>query len=515
MKNSNWIDLICTIGPSSFDKSVLRKMKSQGVSLLRINMSHVSVKKMEEMIKTIREAVDLPICIDTEGSQIRTAEFEKGSIKVGKNEMIKITSQDIPGNKKIFSLRPLEAVRGLSEGDLIHVDYNKVLLVVVKRIDEDTLIARVISPGLIASNKAVNVDREIILPDLTPKDYEAIEVAKDYKINIYALSFARNEGAVKKIRLAAGKNSRIISKIETREAVINLDSIIQASDAILIDRGDLSREVPIEKIPAMQKMIISRAHKRPIPVYVATNLLESMVSIAQPTRAEVNDIANTLLDGANGLVLAAETAVGRYPIDCVNMVQKLIEQHEHDQKSQFAFQDTGCRRGQETKPAGDYFLSPLQTKEIFSHFGWKKVAAFCISELSDEIFEFIQDLFREFSELDGLLLNIISINPPSNSKSMRKKIALCKSLIEKHNLNDKVLVNELLIDYQISGLKELKQIACLCRDYGCSYLVLKTKVFKKMGFKKISDIINLLKEIEVLGIKPLYCEDEKAINLAR
>jgi len=335
----SWIKLICTIGPVSSDSRIVKKMEHLGVSLLRINMSHASISEMKQTINLIKKTTSIPICIDTEGAQIRTGRMRNDGVNLKKDSLVRLKAKDVVGDEKAFSFTPEKTFRFLLPGTLVYVDHNRVLLLVIKNIKGKEAIARVICPGLVESKKAVNLDKEVDLANLTKKDIEAIKVAKSLGINIFALSFTRNQDAVNQLRSLVGK-STIISKVETREAIINLDGIIRASDVILIDRGDLSRDVAIEEIPALQKMIISKAHKKPIPVYVATNLLESMVSLSAPTRAEINDIANTLLDGANGLVLAAETAIGKYPLQCVNMVKKLIDQHQREVESKVFFANT-------------------------------------------------------------------------------------------------------------------------------------------------------------------------------
>jgi len=312
-------------------------MKYLGVDLLRINMSHTPIETMKKTVDAIRSAVDIPICVDTEGAQIRTGYIKNGGIEVSKDSLVQLTAKKITGDSGCFSLTPPEALEYLVSGTLVYVDYNRVLLFVVGNTKGKTAVARVICGGVVGSNKAVNIDKSINLPSITERDYQAIEFAKQEGINVFALSFARDEEAVRQLRAVVGGGAVIISKVETRESIINLEGVICLSDAILIDRGDLSREIPIEQIPGFQKMIISRAHKRPIPVYVATNLLESMVSVPHPTRAEVSDIANTLLDGANGLVLAAETAIGKYPVQCIGMVKRLIQQHQAELEQRIFF----------------------------------------------------------------------------------------------------------------------------------------------------------------------------------
>ena len=187
--------------------------------------------------------------------------------------------------------------------------------------------AEVINEGKIGNNKAADVNRDVSLKPITPKDEQAIKIGKRMGIHHYALSFASSKNDIEIMREKIGDDSYLISKVESMTALNNLKDIIQLSDVILIDRGDLSRQLPIEKIPFLQRRIISSAHARNTEVFVATNLLESMVTTMTPTRAEVNDVVSTLLMGASGLVLAAETAIGQYPVECVEMIHKLIEQY--------------------------------------------------------------------------------------------------------------------------------------------------------------------------------------------
>ena len=207
---------------------------------------------------------------------------------------------------------------------MISVDFDSVLLKIIQT-KRGSASAQVISGGRIGSNKAVTVDRNLDLPAISAKDKKAIGIGVAGGIKHFAFSFAGSKEAVKELRKLTGKDSFIISKIESRKGLLNLDDICRVSNALLIDRGDLSREEPIDKIPFLQKLIIKKANSQKIPVYVATNLLESMVKSKKPTRAEVNDVVNTLMDGADGLVLAAETAIGHYPINCAMMVSRMIK----------------------------------------------------------------------------------------------------------------------------------------------------------------------------------------------
>jgi len=301
----------------------MKQMEGLGATTFRINMSHTSVEQLGALIPMIEKVTDVPICIDTEGAQIRNGAMLGGGADLQKGDTITLLQEDIEGTANAFTLRPPQVFETLESGTLLSVDFNAALLLVLEN-KGDHATAQVLVGGVVGSNKGIGADREIALPPLTSRDHQAVELARSLGIDLFALSFVRNENSVFSFRQIVGADSTIISKVETLEALRHLDGIVAASDAILIDRGDLSRQVPVEDLPFIQKQIIARAHLKPVPVYVATNLLESMMTSPRPMRAEMSDISTTLTDGANGLVLAAETAIGQYPVRCVAMVRRLI-----------------------------------------------------------------------------------------------------------------------------------------------------------------------------------------------
>lgn len=322
-------ELLCTIGPASFDERTIQRLEELGVSLFRINLSHTPLEDLRRCIGAIRKWSSTPICLDTEGAQIRTGHFIDNRTALRENSVVRVHLQAVPGDAKDFNLYPRNIVRRLAIGDFLSIDFNSVLVQVIDTADGgDTAVLRVISGGIVGRNKAVTLQRAIDLPPLTEKDRAALAIGVEEGIRHVALSFANRGADVDTVRAIVGSETFVISKIECVNGLTHLREIVTRSDAILIDRGDLSREVPIEQIPRVQKQIIRVAHEGAKKVYVATNLLESMVTSATPTRAEVNDIYNTLLDGADGLVLAAETAIGDYPTRCAGMVVKLIREVE-------------------------------------------------------------------------------------------------------------------------------------------------------------------------------------------
>ena len=248
-----------------------------------------------------------------------------GAVFFKKDSLVNIHFEEVVGDENNISFSPAFVAKAMQVDDVIEIDFHSVSLRVVE-VTSDCCRAVVLGDGQVGSNKAAELNRDIGLPPITPKDRGAIEIGKRLGVKHYALSFASCMDDVNEFRALVGQENFIISKVESISGLKNLDNIIDSSNAILIDRGDLSRQVPIEKIPFFQRRIVSCARSKAKDVFVATNLLESMVVTKSPTRAEVNDIVSTQLMGATGLVLAAETAIGKFPVECVEMIRKLSAQ---------------------------------------------------------------------------------------------------------------------------------------------------------------------------------------------
>ena len=318
------IKIICTLGPATFKDSTLKKLKSQRVNIFRINLSHTPKNQILGKIKYLKKRNIKNICIDTEGAQLRTTKVKK-KLFFKKNKKIKIVVSDDFCNKKKICLYPKFDLLQCKLNTKIKLGFNNLELKIVKKHkNKNFLITKVVNAGYLESNKAVHIDQNIKLPSLTEKDLFGIKLALKNGVKFFAMSFVNRSSDVIKIRSIIKNKSFLISKIETKSALINLKQISKNSNALLIDRGDLSRYVPLEEIPIAQEMIIKHGLKNKVPVYVATNLLETMVKEQQPTRAESHDIFSTLRQGASGLVLAAETAIGKNPLDCVLFLKKVI-----------------------------------------------------------------------------------------------------------------------------------------------------------------------------------------------
>ena len=319
--------ILCTLGPASTNPQVIKRLDNLGVDLFRLNLSHTAVEQIEELVTLIRAHSDVPICLDTQGAQVRTGSLIGGRVTLKPGSLVELVSAPSQGDSNTVPLYPDSILAQLTVGNLISVDFDSALLQVVEA--GPSYRARVMSSGAIGSNKAVTIiDGTVLLPPLTDVDHAAIEEGLRVGIDHVALSFTNRSSDVELLRGRVGDRVQIIAKIESRLGLGNLTEILKVADAILIDRGDLSREVSLESLPFIQKEIIRCANEAQVQVYVATNLLESMVFSKRPTRAEVNDVINTLLDGADGLVLAAETAIGEYPVSCVSMIRGLIQRHE-------------------------------------------------------------------------------------------------------------------------------------------------------------------------------------------
>lgn len=326
-KKRGKVEILCTLGPASMNDRVIARLEEMGISLFRVNLSHTKLSYVSTIIRYIQSKTSIPVCLDTEGAQIRTGTMVNGDIILKDNNIITIHKHLVPGDPYNFNLCPADIIRNFKAGDLISIDFNSVLLQVIEE-GVENIKARVLNGGLIGQSKAVNLDRDIDMPALSIKDKKALSIGMELGIRHVALSFANRVSDVDEIRALVEKDTFVISKIESYNGLLNFDEIVNKSNAILLDRGDLSRQVPIERIPALQKTIIKKSNAKGVKIYVATNLLESMVTALNPTRAEVNDVFNTINDGADGLVLAAETAIGSHPIRCASMVVKLIREFE-------------------------------------------------------------------------------------------------------------------------------------------------------------------------------------------
>jgi len=315
------IKIICTLGPASLNKEFLEFSKNK-IDLLRLNMSHLNLIDLKKSIKFIKKNTNIPICIDTEGAQIRVKVKKEKFFKVG--QKMKITNREGAVN-----LYPDSIYEQIRINDILNVGFHNLKLKVIKK--KNNILCQVLSSGKLENNKGVHVNnKNIKLNYLTKKDFDAIKIGELFKIKNYALSFTNSTSDIVKFnKLLKGKKK--IFKIETLKATKNFKLILKKGDCFLIDRGDLSKDINVESIPIVQRNLfkLKKTFKNK-KIFVATNLLESMLENNFPTRGEANDIFNSLEMGADGLVLAAETSIGKYPKDAVIFLQKMIKVFENN-----------------------------------------------------------------------------------------------------------------------------------------------------------------------------------------
>lgn len=325
--------IVCTIGPASEKEEVFKELVLAGLNVARLNFSHGSHEEHAGRISTIkkvREELDKPIAImlDTKGPEIRTRDFENGVIDVKAGQEFTITTRDIIGNENICSVTYENFSNELNVDDIILIDDGLIELVVKEKINETDLKCVVKNSGTIKNKKGVNVpNTKIQLPALTEKDIADIKFGIEQGVDFIAASFIRKASDVLSIRRILEENNAehisIISKIENREGVENIDEIINASDGIMVARGDLGVEIFLEEVPLVQKELIYKCNLAGKPVITATQMLDSMIRNPRPTRAEVSDVATAIFEGSDAIMLSGETAAGNYPVEAVKTMSKI------------------------------------------------------------------------------------------------------------------------------------------------------------------------------------------------
>ena len=337
MKNIfyNKTKIIATIGPSSSDINILKEMVIAGVDVVRLNFSHGEKEFHKQIIKNVRkisEELNVPVCIlqDLQGPKIRVGELLNDSIKLQDNEELKIVSKNVVGDSRVISIDN-DILYDIKSNERILIDDGKIELRVISS-SKNEVLTKIIRGGILLPRKGINFpESNISLSSITEKDIEDLHFGLDNDVDWIALSFVRSEKDIKLLRkliMERGKETRIIAKIEKPQAIKNIDKIIKASDGLMVARGDLGVEMPMESVPIYQKKIVDKCNKAYKPVIIATQMLESMVEQKTPTRAESNDVANAVLDGADAVMLSAESATGNYPIIAVKSMEKIISSVE-------------------------------------------------------------------------------------------------------------------------------------------------------------------------------------------
>ena len=330
----NKTKIIATLGPSSTEKSMLKALVKEGVNVFRINFSHANHNEVKQTVLNIREissALNIHVAIlgDLQGPKIRLG-IVKDDVYIENGENISITTDEIEfGNSSLVSINYKDFPKDVSKGEKILVDDGKLILKVLETNKKNLVKAEVIQGGELKSRKGVNLpNTKLSLPALTEKDKADAVFAVKNNFDWLALSFVRSKKDVYELEELINKNSKdkipIIAKIEKPEAILNLDAILHAADGLMVARGDLGLEIPAEEVPLKQKLMVNMAKKARKPIIIATQMMESMIDSLTPSRAEVNDVANSVMDGADAVMLSGETSVGQYPVEVIQTVGKII-----------------------------------------------------------------------------------------------------------------------------------------------------------------------------------------------
>jgi pyruvate kinase len=330
--------IVATLGPATSSYESIRAIIEAGVDVARMNLSHGSYDVHEEIYRTVRKAAAdtgkaIGIFVDLQGPKIRLGRFENGPVMLEKGATFKITIEEILGNVDICGTTFKGLTGDVKPGDLLLIDDGKVTLRATE-VTDTTVTTVVEVPGPVSNNKGINLPGVAVnVPALSEKDEADLRWGIRLGVDMIALSFVRNASdivRVHEIMTEEGKFLPVIAKIEKPQAVEALEEIIDAFDGIMVARGDLGVELPLEQVPLVQKRAVELARRWAKPVIVATQMLESMVSAARPTRAEASDVANAVLDGADALMLSGETSVGEFPVETVQVMARIIESTEEN-----------------------------------------------------------------------------------------------------------------------------------------------------------------------------------------
>ena len=332
--------IVATIGPATQSEEIITDLIKAGVTTFRLNFSHGDHKDHQERIKTIRKVsekleLDIGILQDLQGPKIRLGRFKDGPVKVKKGDKFSLTSNEVECTKSIANVTYNKLAQEVTSGKRILLDDGKIEMIVEKvDIGNNLLECKVTVGGVLSNNKGVNFpDVQLSVKALTDKDIEDLEFGLTAGVDWIALSFVRNPSDINEIKNLINKNGHsipVVAKIEKFEAIDQIDSILPLCDGVMVARGDLGVEMPAEEVPLLQKELIRKANTLGIPIITATQMLDSMASNPRPTRAEVSDVANAILDGTDAVMLSNETAVGDYPVEAVETMATIARRIERD-----------------------------------------------------------------------------------------------------------------------------------------------------------------------------------------
>lgn len=329
--------IVATLGPASSNKEMLISLIRAGVDVCRLNFSHGRQEDHQSVINTIKEInleynTNVGILADLQGPKIRIGLVKDGGINLVNGSKVNITTKECIGDDQQIYITYDTFPQDVQAGEIILLDDGKLQMRVLDTNRLDTVICEVVHGGILTSRKGVNLpNTKVSIPSLTEEDLSNLHLALDNDVEWIGLSFVRNASDIvelKRIIEQRGKAARVIAKIEKPEAIENIDEIISVTDGVMVARGDLGVEMPLEEVPVLQKMIAAKCNAAAKPVIVATQMLESMITTPRPTRAEVNDVANSVLDGADAVMLSGETSVGEFPLIVIETMDKIIRHVE-------------------------------------------------------------------------------------------------------------------------------------------------------------------------------------------
>ena len=401
--------IIATIGPACSSKETLRKMIMEGLDVCRLNFSHGSHEDHEKVINIIKELNEelnsnIAILVDLQGPKLRIGEVENNHVLLKGGSIIRFVTENCIGTAEQVNMSYKQFPLDVMPGEIVLVDDGKLKLEVVDTNRKDAVSLKVINGGVLSSKKGVNLPHtKVSLPSLTDKDIEDVTFALKHDIQWVALSFVRNVAdivALKEIIKKSVKNAwdvKVIAKIEKPEAIESFDEIVEATDGVMIARGDLGVETPFDKVPVLQKQLVRTCIKKAKPVIIATQMMESMISNFMPTRAEATDVSNAVLDGADAVMLSGETSVGKYPVGVIVNMQKVINatessgfylnhDYELDKNSPTYISDSicfnACKMADLTESVGIVVLtfSGGTAIKIASHRSDSKIFAFTVDD---------------------------------------------------------------------------------------------------------------------------------------
>ena len=343
--------IVCTIGPSTDNDDVIRQLMKAGMNVARFNFSHGdhSIHKARyEQIVRLREELQLPVAtlLDTRGPEIRLKKFKDDKpVEINSGDTFTLTTNEVEGTSEICSVTFANLPKDISVGTHILIN-DGVIEMIAEKITRTDVVCKVIHGGTLSNNKGINIpDAKLSMPYISDADMNDLEFGAKMGFDFIAASFVRSAADINYLRKFTKSlgwyNPRIIAKIENSEGVENIDEILEAADGIMIARGDMGVEIPFEKIPAIQKELIKKGYKAGKQVITATQMLESMIKNARPTRAEITDVANAIYDGTSAIMLSGETAAGEYPVEAVKTMALIARTTEKDINYLNRFEKTG------------------------------------------------------------------------------------------------------------------------------------------------------------------------------